>query len=94
MGYEKAEPSRAQRQILNNLPHPLTSFIGREPEIAQLEPLVLTSRRITLTGSGGCGKTRLAMEVASRLVNEFTDGVWQVETASLSDPALVPQAVA
>jgi non-specific serine/threonine protein kinase len=88
-----ARPPAMQPRV-TNLPVPLTSFIGRESEIAQIEPLVLTSRLLTLTGSGGSGKTRLALEVANRLVNEFADGVWQVELAPLSDPALVPQAVA
>jgi predicted ATPase/DNA-binding CsgD family transcriptional regulator len=78
----------------NNLPLRLSSFVGREHEIAQIEPLVLTSRLVTLTGSGGAGKTRLALEVARHLVNEFADGVCLVELAPLSDPTLVPQAVA
>jgi hypothetical protein len=77
----------------HNLPLQLSSFIGREREIAEVEPLVLTSRLLTLTGSGGCDKTRLALEVANRLVNEFADGVWLVELAPLADPELVPQVV-
>jgi non-specific serine/threonine protein kinase len=78
----------------HNLPYPLTSFIGREQEIAQLEELVTTHRLVTLTGAGGVGKTRLAIEVANRLIDAFPDGVWLVELAALSDPRLVPQAVA
>src|SRR5712672_3831945 len=78
----------------HNLPYQLTSFIGREQEIAQLEELVTAHRLVTLTGAGGAGKTRLAIEVASRLVDAFPDGVWLVELAALSDPLLVPQAVA
>src|SRR6266568_7339155 len=78
----------------HNLPYRLTSFIGREHEIAQLKDLVTTNRLVTLTGAGGAGKTRLAIEVASRLVDAFADGVWLVELAALSDPRLVPQAVA
>ena len=78
----------------HNLPYQLTSFIGREQEIAQLKELVTTNRLVTLTGAGGAGKTRLAIEVASRLVDAFPDGVWLVELAALSDPRLVPQAVA
>src|SRR5258705_756066 len=78
----------------HNLPYPLTSFIGREHEIAQLKELVPANRLVTLTGAGGAGKTRLAIEVASRLVDAFADGVWLVELAALSDPHLVPQVVA
>ena len=78
----------------HNLPYQLTSFVGREQEIAQLEELVTAHRLVTLTGAGGAGKTRLAIEVASRLTDAFPDGVWLVELAALSDPRLVPQAVA
>src|SRR6266436_195372 len=76
----------------HNLPYQLTSFIGREQEIAQLEELVTVNRLVTLTGAGGAGKTRLAIEMASRLTDAFPDGVWLVELAALSDPRLVPQA--
>src|ERR1700752_4459390 len=78
----------------HNRPYQLTSFIGREHEIAQLEELVTTNRLVTLTGAGGAGKTRLAIEAASRLTDAFSDRVWLVELAALSDPRLVPQAVA
>src|SRR6266576_2422030 len=78
----------------HNLPYELTSFIGREHEIAQLEELATANRLVTLTGAGGAGKTRLAIEVASRLIDAVPDGVWLVELAALSDPHLVPQAVA
>src|SRR6266496_2842500 len=87
------EANRASRSK-HNLPYQLTSFIGREQEIAQLEELVTANRLVTLTGAGGAGKTRLAIEVASRLTGAFPDGVWLVELAALSDPRLVPQAVA
>src|SRR6202795_2791702 len=70
----------------HNLPYQLTSFVGREQEIAQLEEIVTTHRLVTLTGAGGAGKTRLAIEVASRLIDAFPDGVWLVELAALSDP--------
>jgi len=78
----------------HNLPYQLTSFVGREQEIAQLVELVTANRLVTLTGAGGAGKTRLAIEVASRLIDAFPHGAWLVELAALSDPQLVPQAVA
>src|SRR5258706_2530335 len=76
----------------HNLPYQLTSFIGREHEIAQLEELVPANRLVTLTGAGGVGKTRLAIAVTSRLFEAFADGAWLVELAALSDGQLVPQA--
>src|SRR5258705_5672701 len=87
------EANRAARPK-HNLPYQLTSFIGREQEIAQLEELVTANRLVTLTGAGGAGRTRLAIEVASRLTDAFPDGAWLVELAAVSDPRLVPQAVA
>jgi predicted ATPase/DNA-binding winged helix-turn-helix (wHTH) protein len=78
----------------HNLPYQLTSFIGRQQEIAQLKGLVKANRLVTLTGAGGAGKSRLAMEVAGQLLDAFADGVWMVELAALSDSRLVPQAVA
>src|SRR5258706_4400453 len=78
----------------HNLPFQLTSFIGREQEFAQLGALVTAHRLVTLTGAGGAGKTRLAIEVAVQLLDGFGDGVWLVELAALSDAQLVPQAVA
>jgi non-specific serine/threonine protein kinase len=81
-------------KLKHNLPYQLTSFVGREQEIAQLEELVTAHRLVTLTGSGGAGKTRLAIEVAGRMIDAFSDGVWLVELAALSDPRLVPQTVA
>jgi non-specific serine/threonine protein kinase len=78
----------------NNLPLQLTSFIGREREIARIKALLAETRLLTLTGTGGSGKTRLALQVAGELAPTMTDGVWLVEFAPLSDPALVPLAVA
>ncbi|MFL5733527.1 MAG: tetratricopeptide repeat protein [Chloroflexia bacterium] len=77
-----------------NLPQQLTSFVGREREIQDIERLLDGARLVSLVGTGGCGKTRLALEVAGRVMDGFPDGVWFVELASLSDPELVPQAVA
>jgi predicted ATPase/DNA-binding CsgD family transcriptional regulator len=78
----------------NNLPTQLSSFIGRERAMAELKSLLSTTRFLTLTGAGGSGKTRLALQVATTLLAEFEDGVWWVELAALTDPALVPQQVA
>lgn len=78
----------------NNLPAPLTDFIGREREVAQVKQLLSASRLLTLTGVGGCGKTRLALQIASEVLAEFEEGVWLVELASLTEAALVPQALA
>ncbi len=79
---------------LNNLPTQLSSFIGRERAMAELQSLLATTRFLTLTGAGGCGKTRLALQVAATLLADFEHGVWWVELASLTDPAFVPQQVA
>jgi non-specific serine/threonine protein kinase len=78
----------------NNLPLHLSTFIGREREIDEVKRRLSLSRLVTLTGAGGSGKTRLALEVAADLLNTFPDGIWLVELAPLADPALVPQAVA
>jgi|SRR5579859_98944 len=80
--------------IPNNLPIQLTSFIGRDKEMAEVRRGFATTRLLTLTGVGGTGKTRLALQLGAAVLPEFRDGVWFVELASLSDPALVPQAVA
>ena len=78
----------------NNLPQQMTSFVGREKEIAEASALLRKTRLLTLTGSGGCGKTRLALQVAADVLDAFADGVWLVELAGLTDAGLVPQAVA
>ena len=78
----------------NNLPQQVTSFIGREKEIAEVEALLAKTRLLTLTGSGGCGKTRSGLQVAADSLEQFPDGVWLVELAPLADPGLVPQTVA
>jgi predicted ATPase/DNA-binding SARP family transcriptional activator len=78
----------------HNLPRQLTSFIGRAKEIAEVTALLDHTALLTLTGSGGCGKTRLSLQVASSVREQFPDGVWLVELAALSDPGLAPQTVA
>src|SRR5262249_20915252 len=77
-----------------NLPIQLTRFVGRSRELAEVQALLSTSRLLTLTGAGGCGKTRLALEVAAHLPPEAGEGIWLVELAPLSDPERVPQAIA
>lgn len=77
-----------------NLPVQLTSFVGREREVSEVEGLLSDHRLVTLTGPGGSGKTRLALAVAIGVAASFEDGVWLIELAPLSDPDLVPQAVA
>ena len=77
----------------HNLPHQLTSFIGRERQIEEVAHLLSTTRLLTLTGAGGCGKTRLALKVAEGVLDSYED-VRLVELASLGDPTLVPHAVA
>src|SRR5258708_4718537 len=78
----------------HNLPRQLTTFIGREKETAQVKELLATTRLLTLTGAGGCGKTRLAVQVAGQLLETYPDGIWGAEFAALPDPRLVPQTVA
>jgi predicted ATPase/DNA-binding CsgD family transcriptional regulator len=77
--------------LTGNIPVQLTSFVGRGAELAQVRALLAGSRLITLTGSAGCGKTRLALEAAAGLAESHTDGVWLVELAGLSDPAQVAE---
>ncbi|MDQ4126485.1 MAG: tetratricopeptide repeat protein, partial [Actinomycetota bacterium] len=84
----------APGRLPSNLPHRISSFVGRERELAELKGLLNETRLLTLTGPGGCGKTRLALETAEGLAEGFGDGTWLVELASLSEPDLVPQAVA
>jgi predicted ATPase/DNA-binding CsgD family transcriptional regulator len=79
---------------LHNIPTELTSFIGREREIAQVKAFLFRTRLLTLIGAGGAGKSRLAIRVAAEVLANFPDGVWLAELASLADPALVPQRVA
>jgi predicted ATPase/class 3 adenylate cyclase len=78
----------------NNLPLQVTSFIGREKEIARVKELLTMSRLLTLTGTGGSGKTRLAIQAAADLFENYPDGVWFVDLAPLAVPELVPQTVA
>ena len=93
-GYRLATPDKdaaggVQAFRPHNLPVALTRFVGRAQELAQLQAAAVGTRLLTLTGPGGCGKTRLALEWAARRLDGFTDGVWLIELATLTDPALV-----
>lgn len=87
-------PLRSLDARPNNLPIQLTSFIGREREIEEVKRCLGVSRLVNIMGSGGAGKTRLALQAAADLVEGYRDGVWLVELAPMSDPSLVPRAVA
>ena len=77
-----------------NLPEPVSELIGRDDELREIVSLAAAHRLVTLTGTGGIGKTRLALAVTRRLPPEFADGVWLAEFSPLSDPGLVPATVA
>ena len=80
--------------VANNLPKRLTTFLGREHEIAAVAELLARNRLLTLTGPGGTGKTRLSLEVASRTMERYPDGVFFVELAPITDPELVAPTIA
>ena len=86
-------PLRSLAAFVHNLPLQLTSFVGREQELDEVKRLLADTRLLTLTGTGGAGKTRLALQVAADLLDECPNGVWLVELATLSDPSPVAQAV-
>ena len=80
--------------VSTRLPAQLTSFVGRDAQLTQLRELLAENRVVTLTGAGGVGKTRLAIQVAAAMADEFGDGVWYVDLAPITDPEVVPVAVA
>jgi class 3 adenylate cyclase len=88
-------PLRTPKSVgAHNLPVQLTSFVGREAEMHDVRKLLAHNRLVTLTGAGGAGKTRLAVEIAARIAPEVRDGVWYVDLAPITDPGVVPVAVA
>ena len=94
---EPSEQTRAlafRRTHPLNIPIPLTSFIGRERELKEVADLLSKSRLVTLTGSGGVGKTRLSIQVVADVLDMFPDGIWFLDLAPLSDPGLVPNTLA
>jgi predicted ATPase len=86
-------PHRPVRRRPHNLPVQLSSFVGREREMRDIDRLLASARALTLSGPGGAGKTRLAIEVAAARLSVHDDGVWLVQLAGVSDPALVAQAI-
>jgi predicted ATPase/DNA-binding SARP family transcriptional activator/Tfp pilus assembly protein PilF len=90
---EAAQPKGQVKAQAHYLPVQLTSFVGREKEVAQVQEMLKTHRLVTLTGAGGSGKTRLALQVASVVAEQFPDGVWLVELASISDSDQVARVI-
>ncbi len=80
------------RTNAGNLPHELTSFVGRRREVVEVRSLLSVSRLVTLTGIGGVGKTRLALRVAADSARAFEDGVWLVELGEVYEPGAVVDA--
>jgi predicted ATPase/DNA-binding CsgD family transcriptional regulator len=80
--------------VSQRLPVQLTSFVGRDAELTRMRELVAENRLVTLTGAGGAGKTRLAVQIAAQLTSRFADGVWYVDLAPITDADVVPIAVA
>ena len=78
----------------NNLPQQMTSFIGRERELAEARALLGSARLVTIVGPGGIGKTRMSLQIATDVLDAYPDGVWFIEFASIVDPGLVPKAIA
>src|SRR5580704_15122856 len=89
-----AQPTSTPSRPPTNLPEPVSELIGRDVELDELLDLSASHRLVTLTGAGGIGKTRLGFEAGRHLLPRFADGVWAIELAPLSDPELVPVAVA
>jgi predicted ATPase/DNA-binding CsgD family transcriptional regulator len=87
-------PPRSLGTVPNNLPVQLTSFVGRQTELAAVQALLSGERLVTLTGAGGCGKTRLAAQVAADQAERWPEGVWWVELGAATDPAMVAELVA
>ena len=91
---EKFPALRTLEATPNNLAQQLTTFVGRKRELDEVRALLRSTRLLTLSGAGGIGKTRLSLQLAAEVMDDFPDGVWFVELAPLSDPRLVPQSVA
>jgi predicted ATPase/DNA-binding SARP family transcriptional activator len=90
---QEVPPVPVSRQR-HNVPAQLTTLVGRDGELEELERLLVQARLLTVTGLGGVGKTRLVLELAGRLIDAFSDGVWLADLTAVSSPALVPQSIA
>lgn len=86
--------AHARSRPRSNLSEPLTTFIGRERELVEIKRLLPTTRLLTLVGTGGTGKTRLALQLGAEVLDAYRDGVWFVDLATQVDPDLVLHAVA
>jgi class 3 adenylate cyclase len=87
-------PLRTPKSVgVHNLPVQLTSFVGRQAQMHEVRQLLPENRLVTLSGAGGAGKTRLAVEIATRIASEYTDGAWYVDLAPITNPAVVPVTV-
>jgi non-specific serine/threonine protein kinase len=91
---DQTSPKQETQPYPGNLPAQLTSYIGRKKEIGEVKELLKNNRLVVLTGAGGSGKTRLALQVAEELQGSYRDGVWLVELANVRDPSLVLQSIA
>jgi predicted ATPase/class 3 adenylate cyclase len=87
-------PLRSKAVIRNNLPAEMSTFVGRQADLTRMGALLKSSRLVTIRGSGGAGKTRLALRVARDLLKDFPDGAWFVDLSTVTDKSLVPQTVA
>src|SRR5205085_11646102 len=87
-------PLKTLEAAPNNLPTQLTSFIGRDDQVREAKQLLARSRLLTLTGPGGTGKTRLSLQIAADVMDQFPDGVYFVPLSAVHDPELVPSAIA
>ena len=94
MALSSSPAPHAPAALPNNLPVMLSSFVGRERELAEVRGLMESERLVTLTGAGGCGKTRLGLQAASEVLERFPDGAWWVELAPLAEAELVGAAIA
>lgn len=86
-------PLKTLDVVQHNIPAQMTSFIGREREREEIKQMLSAHRLVTLTGSGGAGKSRLSLQIGMECLPQFSDGVWLVELAPVTDPALIPQAL-
>lgn len=87
-------PLRSLEVTPNNLPQQVTSFLGRERDLERIRELLGTTRLLTLVGTGGIGKTRLSLQAAAELMDDYPDGIWFIRLEALANPRVVPQAVA